>query len=155
SCPLGSAAIAGTSLPLARETASTILGFSKPSRNAMDAIGTRDAVLDAADAVAYACVSASRISAELVIWATPAFGYLRLGDASSTGSSLMPQKRNPDIFELVRGCTHEVLALAHGARISMVSMPLSYHRDLQQTKRQAIAAIERGLTTLAAFRIAL
>lgn len=155
SCPLGSAAIAGTSLPLSREAACKELGFFAPSRNAMDAIGSRDPLLDAADAAAIACVNASRVAAELVIWATPAFGYVNLGDASSTGSSLMPQKRNPDVFELVRGCAHEVLGLAHGARTSLTGMPLSYHRDLQQTKRMGIAAIERGLATLRAFRGAL
>ena len=155
SCPLGSAAIAGSTLPLDREQASKQLGFAAPSRNAMDAIGSRDAILDVADAASHACVNASRISGELVIWATPSFGYVRIGDASATGSSLMPQKRNPDIFELVRGCAHEALALANGARSTLVGLPLSYHRDLQQSKRQAIASIERSLATLRAFGTAL
>ena len=154
-CPLGSAALAGSSLSLDRAAASAYLGFEAPSRNAMDAVGTRDAVLDAADAGAIACIDASRISQELVIWATPAFGYVIIGDASATGSSLMPQKRNPDIFELTRGCAHEVLSLAHGARATTIGMALSYHRDLQQAKRLAIMAIERAKATLKAFRIAL
>jgi argininosuccinate lyase len=154
-CPLGSAAIAGSTLPLDRHAACNQLGFVSPSRNAMDAIGSRDAVLDVADAAAHACISASRVAGELVVWATPAFGYVHIGDASATGSSLMPQKRNPDIFELTRGCAHEVLALANGARSTLVGMPLSYHRDLQQTKRQAIACIERSLATVHAFATAL
>ena len=154
-CPLGSAALAGSSLPLDRNAASAFLGFEVPSRNAMDAIGTRDAVLEAAEACAVACIDASRIAEEFVIWATPAFGYIAIGDASATGSSLMPQKRNPDIFELTRGCAQEVLSLAHGARATTLGMALSYHRDLQQTKRLAMLAIERAIATLKAFQIAL
>jgi argininosuccinate lyase len=131
------------------------LGFDHPSRNAMDAIGTRDAVLDVAQACARTLADASRVAAEIVLWATPGFGYVRLGDASSTGSSLMPQKRNPDIFELVRGCASEVAGLYFGALTSTIGMPLSYHRDLQETKRLAIAASERTLAALDAFERAL
>lgn len=155
SSPLGSAALAGTTLPLDRVAAATRLGFSQPSRNAMDAIGTRDALLDVAFAYTRAVVDASRIAGEFIVWATPAFGYLRLGDASCTGSSLMPQKRNPDPFELVRGAAAEVQALANGALSSLVGLPLSYHRDLQQTKRMGMVAIERGGAILEAFGQAL
>jgi argininosuccinate lyase len=112
-------------------------------------------VLDVAQACARALTDASRVSAEIVLWATPGFGYVRLGDASSTGSSLMPQKRNPDVFELVRGCASEVAGAYFGALTSTVGMPLSYHRDLQETKRLAIAACERTLAALDAFERAL
>jgi len=154
-CPLGSGAVSGSTLPLDRATACQRLGFAAPSRNAMDAIGTRDGVLDVAHACARALADASRISAELVLWSTPAFGYVRLGDASSTGSSLMPQKRNPDVFELVRGIASEVTAKYFGALNTTVGIPLSYHKDLQETKRLAIGAIERGLVALDAFERAL
>ncbi len=121
----------------------------------MDAIGTRDVVLGVAHACVNALADASRVAAEIVLWATPAFGYVRLGDASSTGSSLMPQKRNPDVFELVRGSASEIAGLYVGALTSTIGLPLSYHRDLQQTKRLAIAACERALLALDAFERAL
>jgi len=155
SCPLGSGAVAGSTLPLDREAACKALGFAQPSRNAMDAIGTRDAVLEVAHACVQALVNASRIAAEIVLWAAPGFGYVRLGDASSTGSSLMPQKRNPDVFELVRGCASEAAGSYFAAISSTIGLPLSYHRDLQETKRLAIATCERTLTALEAFERAL
>ena len=154
-CPLGSAAVAGSTLPLGREVAAAELSFSQPSRNAIDAIGTRDVLLDTTHAFVRAVTDASRIAGELVIWCTPQFGYARLGDASSTGSSLMPQKRNPDPFELIRGVASEVLGAYTGAVASVIGLPLSYHRDLQQTKRLATLGIERGLAALQAFALAL
>lgn len=154
-CPLGSAAVAGSSLPLDRNASAHTLGFESPSRNAMDSIGTRDPVLDLAHAYARCIVDASRIAAEIVVWATPAFGYVRLGDASSTGSSLMPQKRNPDPFELVRGGAAELLGAYAGAVASLAGLPLSYHRDLQQAKRLCLSAVERGSAMLSAFERAL
>jgi argininosuccinate lyase len=154
-CPLGCAALAGSTLPLDRAAACAYLGFEEPSRNAMDAVGTRDAALDAAHAYVRAVTDASRLCAEIVLWATPAYGYVRLGDASSTGSSLMPQKRNPDPFELIRGGACELTGLYAGALGSLAGLPLSYQRDLQQTKRMAIEAIERGDAMLRAFARAL
>lgn len=155
SCPLGSGAVSGSTLPLDREASCARLGFDAPSRNALDAVGTRDAVLDVAHAYVRAVSDASRVAAEIIVWATPAFGYVRLGDASSTGSSLMPQKRNPDVFELVRGGAYELLGQYAGALASISGLPLSYHRDLQQTKRLALATCERGGAMLEAFDIAL
>jgi argininosuccinate lyase len=155
SCPLGSGAVAGSTLPLDREMAAKELGFTAPSRNAMDAVGNRDAALDVAHAFVRAVVDASRIAGELVIWCTPAFGYARVGDEASTGSSLMPQKRNPDPFELVRATAAELTGSYAGALATLGGLPLSYHRDLQQTKRLAIATIERGLAALRAFSCAL
>lgn len=155
SCPLGSGAVAGSSLPLDRAIAATRLGFARPSRNAMDAVGTRDAALDVAHAHVRACLDASRIAGELVIWATPAFGYVKLGDASSTGSSLMPQKRNPDIFELMRGVASAEVGSYAGALSTLAGMALSYHRDLQETKRLIVEIVERGSAALRAFERAL
>jgi argininosuccinate lyase len=151
SCALGSGAVAGSSLPLDRAAAGHELGFEEPSRNAMDSIGTRDIVLDAAHAFVRAVADASRVCEELIVWCTPAFGYARLGDASSTGSSLMPQKRNPDPFELVRATAAELVGNYSGALATLCGLPLSYHRDLQQTKKLAVGTVERGLSALSAF----
>ncbi|GAC1307391.1 MAG: argininosuccinate lyase [Vulcanimicrobiaceae bacterium] len=152
--PLGSGACSGSTLPLDRAAAARELGFAAPSRNALDAIGNRDLALDLVHAVARALGAASRASEELVLWCTPAFGYARLDDAASTGSSLMPQKRNPDPFELVRAhaaAANGALAAALG---TTTGIALSYHRDLQETKAIAIRAIERGLAALDAFAAA-
>ncbi len=153
--PLGSAALAGSCLPLDRVAAARYLGFARPSRNALDAVGTRDALFACADAWATCCVPAARISAEIVAWASPLVGYVRIGDASASGSSLMPQKRNPDIFELVRAGTQRALADARAAWAASAAIPLSYHRDLQECKQSAIAAIERADSLLSAFERAL
>ncbi len=153
--PLGSGAVAGSTLPLHRGAASAMLGFTSPSRNAMDSIGTRDTALDVAHAFVRAAADASRVSAEVIVWATPAFGYVHLGDGSSTGSSLMPQKRNPDTFELVRGGASELLGLYTGAVASTIGIGPSYHRDLQHTKRMTIEICERGTMLLDAFLRAL
>lgn len=151
-CPLGSAALAGSSLPLDRAAAAAELGFGAPSRNALDAVGDRDVILDLLHAATRAAVAASRPSEELVIWATPAFGYVRLDDAASTGSSLMPQKRNPDPFELVRAAGARAVGAYAGALASTNGVALSYHRDLQETKAQAITGTEHALAALDAFR---
>jgi len=154
SSPLGSGACSGSTLPLDRDAAARELGFAAPSRNALDAIGNRDLALDLVHAIARALGAASRASEELVLWCTPAFGYAKLDDAASTGSSLMPQKRNPDPFELVRAhaaAANGALAAALG---TTTGIALSYHRDLQETKAIAIRAIERGLGALAAFAAA-
>jgi argininosuccinate lyase len=155
SCPLGSAAVAGSSLPLDRRAAATALGFAAPSRNAMDAIGNRDAALDLAHAVVRSVLNASRICEELVVWCTPNFGYVRLGDEASTGSSLMPQKRNPDPFELVRAKAGALIGRFAGALASCSGIALSYHRDLQVTKSAILATVEEGLASLDAFDRAL
>lgn len=149
--PLGSGAVAGSTLPLAREEAARTLGFRGLTTNAMDAIGTRDVVLDAAHALVRAVVHASRMCEELIVWCTPQFGYARLDDAASTGSSLMPQKRNPDPLELVRGAASVLLGGYAGAVGTMCGLALSYHRDLQQTKATALRVIEESLTVLGAF----
>ncbi|HKU66708.1 MAG TPA: argininosuccinate lyase [Candidatus Baltobacteraceae bacterium] len=154
-CPLGSAALAGSSLRLDRDAAASALGFDAPSRNAMDAIGNRDAALDLAHAAARSVMSASRVCEEFIIWCTPNFGYMRLGDEASTGSSLMPQKRNPDPFELVRAASGSLIGTLAGAMGSCSGIGLSYHRDLQVTKSAIIATVEKGLAALDAFARAL
>lgn len=154
-CPLGSAAVAGSSLPLDRNAAAAALGFAAPSRNAMDAIGNRDVALDLAHAYVRAAIDASRICEELVMWCTPNFGYVRLGDEASTGSSLMPQKRNPDPFELVRASAAALIGRFAGALGTCGGLALSYHRDLQVTKRAVIHTVEEAGAALNAFLRAL
>ena len=154
-CPLGSGACSGTTLPLDRLASARELGFARASANALDAIGNRDLALDLMHAVARALGSASRASEELVLWCTPAFGYARLGDEASTGSSLMPQKRNPDPFELVRAHAASANGALGAALGTTTGIALSYHRDLQETKAVIIRATERGLLALDAFARAL
>jgi argininosuccinate lyase len=150
-CPLGSGAVAGSSLPLDRDAAARTLGFHASSRNAMDSIGSRDVALDLLHACVRAVVAASRPSEEFVQWTTPAYGYARLGDAASTGSSLMPQKRNPDPFELVRAAAGRVTGAYSGALATITGIGLSYHRDLQETKSLIIRGTEHSLAALDAF----
>jgi argininosuccinate lyase len=154
-CPLGSGACSGTTLPLDRAAAARELGFAEPSLNALDAIGNRDLALDLVHAVARALGAASRASEELVLWCTPAFGYARLSDEASTGSSLMPQKRNPDPFELVRAHAASANGALAAALGTTTGIALSYHRDLQETKAIVIRATERGLRAIDAFGRAL
>ncbi len=150
-CPLGSSALAGSSLPLDRVAAARELGFAEPSRNALDTVGDRDVALDLLHAAARAVVAASRPSEEFVLWTTPAFGYARLGDAAATGSSLMPQKKNPDPFELVRAAAARTLGTYTGALATTSGIGLSYHRDLQETKAQVLTGTEHALAALDAF----
>jgi argininosuccinate lyase len=150
-CPLGSAALAGSGLPLDRERAAQALGFAAPSRNALDAIGNRDAALDLAHACVRTVVDASRVAEELIAWSAPAYGYVRLGDGASTGSSLMPQKRNPDPFELVRAHAAKLVGGYAGALATLCGLAPSYQRDLQVTKSQSIAIVEDALAVLDAF----
>ena len=154
-CPLGSAALAGSSLPLEREAAARALQFARPSRNALDAIGNRDAALDLAHACMRVLVDASRICEELIAWSAPAYGYVRLGDAAATGSSLMPQKRNPDPFELVRAHAAMAIGTYTGVLTTLCGLAPSYQRDLQVTKQQVLALIEDALATLNAFERAI
>jgi argininosuccinate lyase len=150
-CPLGSGAATGSTLPLDRSASAAQLGFAGPSRNALDAIGNRDSALNLLHAVVRALLAASRPCEELIVWCTPAFGFARLADSASTGSSLMPQKRNPDPFELVRAAARSSIGDLAGALGTTAGLALSYHRDLQETKRTIVAGTERGLAALDAF----
>lgn len=155
SCPLGSGAVAGSTLPLDRYAACAQLGFGVPSRNALDAIGNRDVALDLAHACARALVNASRVCEELIIWCAPAFSFARLDDGASTGSSLMPQKRNPDPLELVRAYAADAAGRFAGALTSVKGLALSYHRDLQVTKGIVMGIVESAIPALEAFYHAL
>ncbi|TAM76982.1 argininosuccinate lyase [bacterium] len=155
SCPLGSAALAGSTLPLDREASARALGFDAPSRNAMDAIGNRDSALDALHAATRAVLTASRCSEELVIWMTQEFAFARLDDRASTGSSLMPQKKNPDVFELVRAHGGTAIGMLTGALATVKGVAQSYQRDLQETKAAVVHGLEHAHAVFAAFERAL
>ncbi len=134
SSPLGCGALAGSTLPLDRNTTTEILGFSKPSSNALDAISDRDFVLDFLNACNIGMMHISRLSEELILWSTSEFNFIKLGDAFTTGSSLMPQKKNPDMAELSRGKTGRVYGNYTAIATMMKGLPLSYNRDMQEDK---------------------
>jgi argininosuccinate lyase len=132
--PLGSGALAGSTLPLDRDETARALGFAGPSRNSMDAVASRDAALEFLAAGAIAMIHLSRLAEELVLWSTAEFGFVELSDAYSTGSSLMPQKKNPDVPELVRGKAGRAVGNLVTLLTVMKGLPLTYNRDLQEDK---------------------
>jgi argininosuccinate lyase len=133
--PLGAGAASGSSLPLDREMTSRSLGLSAPMPNSLDAVGTRDFVAEYVFCCAQAMTELSRLSEEIVLWATKEFGWVRLGDEVSTGSSALPQKRNPDIAELIRGRAASVAGDVAGILSLQKGLPLAYNRDLQEDKQ--------------------
>ncbi len=133
-CPLGSAALAGTSLPIDRTLTSKLLGFSSPTPNSLDGVSDRDFVGDALHACATLMQHLSRMAQEIVLFSTAEFGFVKLDQAYSTGSSVMPQKRNPDFAELIRGRTGRALGHWVGFMSMMKSLPLGYNRDQQEDK---------------------
>jgi argininosuccinate lyase len=132
--PLGAGALAGTTLPLDRQDTANALGFEAPSANSMDSVSARDAALEFLSAAAICMVHLSRLSEELVIWSTAEFGFIELSDAYSTGSSLMPQKKNPDVPEIVRGKSGRVIGNLVALLTVMKGLPLTYNRDMQEDK---------------------
>jgi argininosuccinate lyase len=132
--PLGSGALAGTTLPLDRGATARELGFDGPSANSMDSVASRDGALEFLAAAAIAMVNLSRLAEELVIWSTAEFGFVELADAYSTGSSLMPQKKNPDVPELVRGKAGRAVGNLMALLTVVKGLPLTYNRDLQEDK---------------------
>jgi len=132
--PLGSGALAGTTLPLDRDATARELGFDGPTRNSLDTVAARDAALEFLAAGAIAMTHLSRLSEELVLWSTAEFGFVELSDAYSTGSSLMPQKKNPDVPELVRGKAGRAIGNLVALLTAVKGLPLTYNRDLQEDK---------------------
>jgi argininosuccinate lyase len=132
--PLGAGALAGSTLPLDRDDTARALGFDEPSRNSLDAVASRDGALEFLAAAAIAMVHLSRLAEELVLWSSSEFGFVALADAYSTGSSLMPQKKNPDVPELVRGKSGRVVGSLVTLLTVMKGLPLAYNRDLQEDK---------------------
>lgn len=132
--PLGSGALAGSTLPLDRNLTSKKLGFTEPTGNALDSVSNRDFILDFLNACCVGMMHLSRFSEELVIWSTSEWNFIKLSDSFTTGSSLMPQKKNPDMAELIRGKTGRVYGNYIAFASTMKSLPLSYNRDLQEDK---------------------
>ena len=149
-CPLGAAALAGTSFPIDREMTARALGFDRPTANSLDSVADRDFALEALNAAAIAATHLSRLAEEIVLWTTPQFGFVRLSDAFSTGSSIMPQKRNPDAAELVRGKTGRVVGALVGLFTVMKGLPLAYSKDMQEDKEGVFDALETLSLSLAA-----
>ena len=140
-CPLGAAALAGTSFPIDRAMTAEKLGFARPSANSLDAVSDRDFVLEALAAAAITAVHLSRFADEIVIWTSPLVGFLVLSDAFTTGSSIMPQKRNPDAAELVRAKTGRIVGALDALLMVMKGLPLAYQKDMQEDKEAAIASL--------------
>ena len=149
-CPLGAAALAGTSFPIDREMTAKALGFDRPTANSLDSVADRDFALEALSAAAICATHLSRFAEEIVLWTTPQFGFVRLSDAFSTGSSIMPQKRNPDAAELVRGKTGRVVGALVGLLTVMKGLPLAYSKDMQEDKEGVFDALETLSLCLAA-----
>ncbi len=146
--PLGAGALAGSSLPLDPGAVAAELGFDRPAANSIDAVSDRDFVAEFLFAAALIGVHLSRIGEEIVLWATPEFGWVRLDDAWSTGSSIMPQKKNPDIAELARGKSGRFIGNLTGLLTTLKGLPLAYDRDLQEDKEPVFDTVEQLLLLL-------
>jgi argininosuccinate lyase len=140
--PLGAAALAGTSFPIDRQRTAAALGFREPTRNSIDSVSDRDFALDFLSAAAISATHLSRLAEEIVIWSTPQFGFVRLSDSFSTGSSIMPQKKNPDAAELVRAKTGRINGHLIGLLTVMKGLPLAYGKDMQEDKEAVFDAAE-------------
>ncbi len=141
-CPLGSAALAGTTFPLDRAATAAALGFRGPTHNSLDAVGDRDFLLETVSALSITAIHLSRIAEELVLWSTQEFGFVEMSDAFTTGSSIMPQKKNPDMAELVRGKTGRVVGHLVSLMMLMKALPLAYNRDMQEDKPPVFDAFD-------------
>jgi len=151
-CPLGSAALAGTGFDLDREMTAQALGFARPTRNSLDAVSDRDFALDYLMAASQCSLHLSRLAEEFIIWASQPFGFVKLPDALSTGSSIMPQKRNPDAAELVRGHAGRIIGCATSLMVTMKGLPLAYSKDMQDDKPpvfEAASLLDLSLAAMA------
>jgi argininosuccinate lyase len=149
-CPLGAAALAGTPFPIDRDLTAKTLGFAEPMRNSLDAVSARDFALEYLSAATIASVHLSRFAEEIVLWVSPAFGFVTLSDAFTTGSSIMPQKRNPDAAELVRAKTGRILGAFVALAGVMKGLALAYAKDLQEDKEAVFGAADALDLSLAA-----
>ncbi|MFD2236685.1 argininosuccinate lyase [Aureimonas populi] len=149
-CPLGAAALAGTGFPIDRHRTAAALGFSGPTRNSLDSVSDRDFALDFLATASICATHLSRLAEEIVIWSTPQFDFVRLSDSFSTGSSIMPQKKNPDAAELVRAKTGRINGSLVSLLTVMKGLPLSYSKDMQEDKEQVFDAIDNLALALAA-----
>ena len=147
-CPLGAAALAGTSFPIERNVTAAALGFDRPTANSIDSVSDRDFVAEALAMAAISAAHLSRLSEELVLWSSPAFGFVRFPDAFSTGSSIMPQKRNPDAAELVRGKSGRMISAFFTVLTLIKGLPLAYAKDLQEDKEPTFDSLDSLLLCL-------
>ena len=139
--PLGAAALAGTSFPLDRDMTARALGFDRPMANSLDAVSARDFAIETLAAASIAAVHLSRLAEEIVIWTSPLTALVKLSDKFTTGSSIMPQKRNPDAAELVRAKAGRVIGALSALLIVMKGLPLAYAKDMQEDKEGAMDAL--------------
>jgi argininosuccinate lyase len=140
--PLGAAALAGSPFPIDRQMTAEALGFARPTANSLDSVADRDFALEALSAGSICAVHLSRLAEEIVIWMTPQFGFVKLSDAFTTGSSIMPQKKNPDAAELVRAKAGRMLASLTQLTVVMKGLPLTYSKDMQEDKVPAFEAFD-------------
>ena len=148
--PLGAAALAGTSFPIDRDMTARKLGFERPAANSLDAVSDRDFALEFLAAAAIAATHLSRLAEEIVLWSSPQFGFVRLSDAFTTGSSIMPQKRNPDAAELIRAKAGSVIGGMVSLLTAMKGLPLAYSKDMQEDKVPVFAAADTLALSIAA-----
>jgi argininosuccinate lyase len=141
-CPLGAAALAGTSFPIDRAATAQALGFDRPAANSLDAVSDRDFVVEFLSAGTILALHLSRLADEIVLWMSDGFRYIRLSDAFTTGSSIMPQKRNPDAAELVRGKTGRVVGALNALVLMMKGLPLTFSKDMQEDKEPTFDAAD-------------
>ena len=149
-CPLGSAALAGTGFPIDRGMVADMLGFAGPTANSLDSVSDRDFAIEYLTSATQCALHLSRLAEEIILWASQPFGWVKLPDAWSTGSSIMPQKRNPDAAELVRGHSGRILGLMTGLMVTMKGLPLAYSKDMQDDKEPVFEAHDLLELSLAA-----
>jgi argininosuccinate lyase len=149
-CPLGSAALAGTSFPIDRHATASALGFDTPTANSLDSVSDRDFAIEFLTCASQCALHLSRLAEEIVIWTSQPFGFVSLPDAWSTGSSIMPQKRNPDAAELVRGHTGRIIGCMTALMVTMKGLPLAYSKDMQDDKSPVFEAYDLLALSLAA-----
>ncbi|TXN20541.1 MULTISPECIES: argininosuccinate lyase [Methylobacterium] len=149
-CPLGAAALAGTSFPIDRHATAAALGFDRPTANSLDSVADRDFALEALSAASICAIHLSRFAEELVVWTSAQFNFVKLSDGYTTGSSIMPQKRNPDAAELVRAKSGRIIGALTGLMIVMKGLPLAYSKDMQEDKEGTFDALPALSLCLAA-----
>ena len=146
--PLGAAALAGTTYPIRRETTAQLLGFEQICQNSLDAVSDRDFAIEFTAAASLVMIHLSRLSEELILWMSPRFGFIDIADRFCTGSSIMPQKKNPDVPELVRGKSGRVIGHLTGLMMLMKSQPLAYNKDNQEDKEPLVDTVDTLIDTL-------
>lgn len=149
-CPLGSAALAGTSFPIDRNLTASTMGFERPMANSLDAVSDRDFVVEFLSAASLSAVHLSRLADEIVLWSSAQFGFIQLSDSFSTGSSIMPQKRNPDAAELCRGKTGRIVGALSALLMMLKGLPLAYAKDMQEDKEPTFDAADSLALCIAA-----